>query len=1817
MRGQMTSLKTPRPQLTCLTVHKHKQRTLHGMLLKVERMAFMYIFQPARSTDCDQSVAGKDGDEKSDKNLSKDKYYIYEELYSRPFITTDSKIPANLLHLSHSFGYDCGRRDNLQLLDEKTLMFIAGNLLILLDVNTKKQRYLRSCSGGGIGIIMAHPTKKYFAVGEKGEKPCIIVYEYPSLLPYRILRGGTEVAYSFVDFNCDGNLLASVGSAPDYMLTLWEWKQEHVKLRCKAISQDVYRVTFSPDNPGQLTTSGSEHIKFWKMYSTFTGLKLEGLLGRFDKTTRTDIDAYMDLPDGKVVSGSSWGNMLLWDRGLIKVEICRKGGRTCHAGPIKQFAQEEGELMTIGSDGVIRGWDFESIYTADCIDHSGMFEIEPMNEMVIGRNVSLSSMVKSPLPDSFIWFAQDSNGGIWKLDLSFSNTTQDPECLFSFHAGGIQGMDVSRVSHLMATTALDRSVKVFDFLAKTELTTSRFKQGGTALTWAPPLVNKKGGLLVTGFEDGVVRLLELYNPQILPAVAGHNHNGEATLCLKQALKPHNAPVTAFAYERNGEVFATGSLDCTVFFFSVGEKYNPIGFIKVPGPVQALEWSPQSHTKNTLLILCLNGNVVEVQCPDPVTQNLSKTYQLSGLLTRSFNFRSIKSRIKREEEIARQQITKEKKRRALEEQVKKAMEQGREPTEEELQKKEEEQGEELPAIYSPDQPSPLYCGFYSQPGSFWLSMGGYDSGFLYHCKFSEKQDEEPVQCQDEPFDFLPVHNADQDPIRTITFSSNRQLMLCGMHSGSIRAYPIQPGDLNLTSMQAYWALNIHDNQYGHLRHICCSHDDQFVLTAGEDGNIFSFALLPPEELKEVLHRKRAQVPSPRIGLETEGVALDIEDPAAYSIETAQQKLETDRLHKEAELRKVKRRQKFAELQSDFKKLQHENQSLPEHVCFGCEELELDPRFREETERVKALRVREVRKELAWEVEHHNIGLKKLQERFRGSLESDMVTVFAIYSEHSVTTYRLLTERLHQLQQQDEARMPSGPASQEKTKSRAEPGKECNPTEEEQEDLPSEAVLTKPVTQPAGLKLPSQQAEKLRKAAEKAEQARAKIQKRKREWAELYSAKPDENCEDPQGVLAIRHAMENMGDFKLKTAKDFTVPEHRRMNTERKRAELVALEEKVHEKKVEMNSRIIALRETKVSLVTWLRSQNRRVQQIQRRLAPHLHRHYPALPSLLPEEIPKRKSCYSRAMLECYGALKAQRASTESREHTEGSLTLLEQLEKEMEGQEKMEEEEEEEEEGDRTACPPVRSEIREVETLVSEGVGLSELEEEVRRMEEMRLIYEQDSLLEQMESAVWRFDAELRLLHHEKLDLDCQMKQADLRHVTLFQELLLLREFEKRENALQERLNACMEEESIAASKLEEHNVQLEMKCREVAKLQDREKAVTAAFQASLGENNKFVDFLTKVFKKRIKRVKKKEEIREEEEERDSDEDSFEEEDWDDDEDESSSESGGISLDYGVCPPNCDPDLFEKTVQLRERRLDLEELLVEERKSADALKKECDALVKKNTALQSSVKAAEGDLETLNREKQLKLNDLDVEVPLRLHQIELLNNGKVPSNLSPTLVLNTSALVRLQERVKELQVEKNQQRDVDRQAHKQQHSQLIYDHKDMETKCRVLEEHCKQQMMMKFGMLVDLEALQSLSGSRNLEEMKQESCFQEAACGNDIKLWDTKVSEAREALMEMTRGHTERLLNMNSFLCQEKQLGDQLHERQRKLGGQSQDERRQADENEICRLQELVEIQAQEVEALRREISILSHKGGSILPPFQAPLPPSAHPSPSQ
>lgn len=64
---------------------------------------------------------------------------------------------------------------------------------------------------------------------------------------------------------------------------------------------------------------------------------------------------------------------------------------------------------------------------------------------------------------------QDANGGIWKLDLSFSFTSAAPEKLFSFHAGPILHCAASPMSHLVATIGVDSKLAMLRYIISSEV----------------------------------------------------------------------------------------------------------------------------------------------------------------------------------------------------------------------------------------------------------------------------------------------------------------------------------------------------------------------------------------------------------------------------------------------------------------------------------------------------------------------------------------------------------------------------------------------------------------------------------------------------------------------------------------------------------------------------------------------------------------------------------------------------------------------------------------------------------------------------------------------------------------------------------------------------------------------------------------------------------------------------------------------------------------------------------------------------------------------------------------------------------------------------------------------------------------------------------------------------------------------------------------------------------------------------------------------------------------------------------------------------
>ncbi|NXF48965.1 CFA44 protein, partial [Oceanites oceanicus] len=1012
----------------------------------------------------------------------------------------------------------------------------------------------------------------------------------------------------------------------------------------------------------------------------------------------------------------------------------------------------------------------------------------------------------------------------------------------------------------------------------------------------------------------------------------------------------------------------------------------------------------------------------------------------------------------------------------------------------------------------------------------------------------------------------------------------------MQNGALRVYPLQDKDLSVNTLKEYWSFNVHDNDYGQIQGICSSYDDRFLITCGGDGNIFTFNILSPEDVHKEL---KAKIPSPRSGLEKEKATEDIEDPNAYNIEQVKQKKEYERIMKEAEEKKNKKREELIALRHDFLFLLQKNQELPKHMQLHREQYEMDHRIFEELDRQTAQRIQLVQKELAWEHEKHLIGLQKLRNQFRDSLEFDTVVVHAIQSNHQISTYRLLAMSEKYYQDQEHPSWKRTVLKQAwKQAEKREIIRETRHTHRDDRIFEGEAekLKTSEMRKPTTHYIESKR-EKIRRIVEKSDKVKAKIMKRKAEWDELYKSKPSDDYENPKDVEDIREAQENMGCYKLKTAANYRVPEHKCMNTEKKVMQLTSLEVLIHKRKVNMNKEIMSLRDLKVSIIAKIKCLVQELKSIQTALDLSECLPLPLIPQLYPDEVPEKKFEYDSDILLKFK--EEQEAKAKSQEQLEGSPSSLAFRHGFRAPSIK---------ENDPVAQAGAHlmkiasSEVTEQQNVFEiEKAEPTEMELEILKREKIKNLYLQETLIKKINALVINFDAELRFLRHKKLKLDVQMKSADLRYITWYEELLILKNLEKHENILQGRVDTLISEKEAMQSKLNSYLAEMENRKCEIVKLQECEKALYDNFQASLGENNEFAHFLTKVLKKKMKCMEKKEVGREADEEDENDEENDEESSLGIDEENSASEDE--VFDDSVCPKNCDEALFRNTIQLRQKRLDIEKALTEEKKVAANLRKKYNALAKKVKVVETSLDTADRELETFQWEKQQRLNELYVVVPLKLHQVEYLVNGEMPSDFSQALVFTNQSLEYLQKRIVDLHNEKIMQREIYKKA-QEQHKQLVQDKKEMDIKIRRLEEKCSHLMMKKFGRLVDFEAVQAHSVNIRVEELEVQIMEKEYAHSQELKEWEERILDLRQQLMKLTKENTNKLQQLNRFCLEKQQLETKLDSLKNDLGVEFQGTQT-TDMKEKARLESWLKHTACDTALLRQEINLLSRKDGCL------------------
>ena len=235
------------------------------------------------------------------------------------------------------------------------------------------------------------------------------------------------------------------------------------------------------------------------------------------------------------------------------------------------------------------------------------------------------------------------------------------------------------------------------------------------------------------------------------------------LQLIQVTKCHHMPITKLAINSKGTILVSGSEDKTVFIHQIFKdtsyvKLVPIGFIKVPAPVTCFNWNQKKVSVvmvgildfiiifqqfSTLIVGCKNGHVIEADVPEKPNTYTDVSFHLGHIPLKYLKFKSVKSLIKRNLKIKDIEVRKQTKRaKKLKELEKLQMDNPEVDINQETFLADSDNEEELEKIFIPEVANSVLFIQYTNTESLWISIGGYDAGFIYEYNFDSS---EPLSC----------------------------------------------------------------------------------------------------------------------------------------------------------------------------------------------------------------------------------------------------------------------------------------------------------------------------------------------------------------------------------------------------------------------------------------------------------------------------------------------------------------------------------------------------------------------------------------------------------------------------------------------------------------------------------------------------------------------------------------------------------------------------------------------------------------------------------------------------------------------------------------------------------------------------------------------------------------------------------------------------------------------------------------------------------------------------------------------------------------
>ena len=1719
--------------------------------------------------------AEEEEDEYGDMMGPKKPNFEYPEDYKEKEIK-DVDLPNKLSQLYEILGQDAHKRYNCFFLNEKEILMAVANTFQIFNIETKERKIFPSTEVGGVGAVTIHPTEPIFAVGECGYFPNIYIYKYieGKVKLYRILRKGTEQAYSALNFYIKGDSLASVGNEPDYNLVIWNWKKETIILKAKAFSQEVFAVNFSDNFEGKLITCGMGHIKFWEMAKTFTGLKLQGELGKFGQIDLSDISSFVEFPDGKVLCGTEHGTLLLWEGIFVKANLSEPDNKKCHEGLVEHMSWEDVDdinkmkVMTAAHDGYVKWWKYLDIENVVLDDNSNGF-ITPLRTVLLknpenNKPIQIINLVKR----KDFWLVQDGNGYLVKV---IPNDTDEFECkiISSFISDSISCSafvpgDSSIISQgadkKIALTSFASNMKSFPQKILFEDLTSNNALKPTSCDMPNKESLEEPFISAVGYNNGLFKIFSI-NP------------GLRKLDAIYQSRPHENEIIRIKFSPDKTYLCT----CTkkeIFLFFV-EKFDlitPLCCIQEKeNQIVDMDWHPNSKF---ILVGFSNGTIDEIEVP--IQYDRSKTFIFNDPKKKTFKIKQAENQIEKMDEKKRQRLK----------------EAGK-------LKEEPEPG----TVYSC-----RYVNLY-EDGDFLVTSQKPYSEFLYLCTFNFSES----NVDQRPINFWKLQPGHDYYVKHL---SKNFIFLC-TDKGAVQIR-------NKKLIDKY--VEIFPNLPGcQVTNIASSPDEKFISIAYENGinsiysldsegyislvNSYATGSNPDDlnldkELPEFSDKNIDHVIEKFKQGDFNTIDITVDTNNMLSLENDKQEAQEKEKERIANEKKEKLKLKVKKLRDDFNKLKELNNKLPEEIRLTKEELVIDNKYLQIVEKEKEENLEDVENKYRWLKANVNVVINKIQTFLLSSVDSNIVTVYAFRINEHVSSLRCpslpkkFDETLEKLESDIKAFRKK--IDFDTLLPKYLPLTQANVVSEEEERKRFVELI-----QRAQDRLVSQEKKKSAKQVEiepEIEETKVDI----KDIKELLDSKNDvrkkiidkeeKSKAKKKKNVNVKQKQDKIGTYgkcpeiyNLKTSYERHYDEKTMLTSTRQKKKIYEYLKVLYNERQNFNSKVLELKNKKIEILKKLAEYKKTMELYNKEL--NIEKEYDwynfinndrvddlmkipeeelneymnkkinedeKLKALFaveaPEEEKVKEENKDKEKEKNVNTISDKKSPTQTIDSKEKETNLNVSLKKEKA-------EKDEEEDDDWGFEPRIRE---------NKQTNDTNLQFEYIKLNELKYNYKKEILLKEINKLIEDFDNELYALKSERCNISFYQKLGEYELILRHKELNKLRAFDKEDKKFCDRLIKMYDEYKANLDNLKRNFEYMDQNKKELKNQEKKKQEKELAFEKLIENERENREQLIKIFHQRKKESK------------DPNDDKLEQE---EELNMPKNITGQMRSEIYNLKNSC--DFLDVEIQRYLNKIED----FKRKMNTDIKTKE--ALDDKRFKLIDKIKANE-------KQKEKYINQIDLCLPISLDQFHQIDtSGRTKLELAQAIYIDMAKSNKLDKALDQI-METNHRYEKEEKSFTSDFEVKIREKRNFEKKYKDIETVFKNEQILKFGLEIDFNFLLQANKKTTVDRYESEYKKLKIESDRKVDLYKQKIADAKKTLQEETNNNTEELKKIMEKL-QDKQKNDKkLEEKNSEITKKNSKKFVMYDLKEKkIKLKEILKLLKQQMDALKREIDIFRRKGGHI------------------